>query len=100
MNRERQFAISSFMNIIRDRREVHMEHIIDEKKALLQSLQDAGCDEETIHCCMRMADQYSEKSTIPLLMKFRGCLLESIHAEQDKLRVLDHLIFDLKNQNQ
>ncbi|MDO4650070.1 MAG: hypothetical protein Q4B26_15635 [Eubacteriales bacterium] len=77
-----------------------MEHKINEKEALLQSLQDAGCDEETIHCCMSMAEQYSERSILPLLMKFRGCLLEQVHAEQDKLRVLDHLIFDLKTQNQ
>ncbi len=51
-----------------------MANLNDEKAMLLQNLQDAGCDEATIECC----------------------LLDGIHKEQDKLESLDYLIYQLK----
>lgn len=64
---------------------------------LLQNLQDAGCDQATIDCCMSMANESADIiKMLPLLQKFRTCLLDGIHKEQDKLESLDYLIYQLK----
>ncbi len=73
-----------------------MANMNDEKAMLLQNLQDAGCDGATIECCMCMANESADIKMLPLLQKFRTCLLDEIHKEQGKLESLDYLIYQLK----
>ncbi len=58
---------------------------------LQENLVDAGCDDETIDKCMTLAKNNQWTECIPILTAYRKRLLNTIHAEQDKLDCLDFL---------
>ena len=63
----------------------------DEKVILESILKDCGCAKEIIASCLQIKEKYGEQ-----LQQERYRLLQKIHGEQQKLDILDYVIFKLK----
>lgn len=66
---------------------------MDEK--LHENLVAAGCPEEVIQKVQQL--QGIEQQTLEL-RKYRRCLLEKVHREQERLTNLDYLLYQLEEQ--
>ncbi len=71
----------------------------DRKEALIQNLQDAGCNQKIIDEFLDLLDKKQIDKIFILLSKYRSSLLESLHKNQKEIDILDYLIVDLKKQN-
>ncbi|MCI8273918.1 MAG: hypothetical protein HFJ55_07590 [Clostridia bacterium] len=71
----------------------------DRKEALIQNLQDAGCNQKIIDEFLNLLDKKQIDKIFILLSKYRSLLLESLHKNQKEIDILDYLIIDLKKQN-
>lgn len=70
----------------------------DRKEALIQNLQDAGCNQKIIDEFLNLLDKKQIDKIFILLSKYRSSLLESLHKNQKEIDILDYLIVDLKKQ--
>ena len=59
-------------------------------------LKDCGCAKEIIASCLQIKEKYGEQEILPVLQQERYRLLQKIHGEQQKLDILDYVIFKLK----
>ncbi len=66
---------------------------MDEK--LRENLVAAGCPEEVIQKVQHL--ESAEQQTLEL-RKYRRCLLEKVHREQERLTNLDYLLYQLEKQ--
>ncbi len=71
----------------------------DRKEALIQNLQDAGCNQKIIDEFLDLLDKKQTDKIFILLSKYRSSLLEALHKNQKEIDILDYLIVDLKKQN-
>ena len=71
----------------------------NKKEALIQNLQDAGCNQKIIDEFLDLLDKKQIDKIFILLSKYRSSLLESLHKNQKEIDILDYLIVDLKKQN-
>ncbi len=71
----------------------------DRKEALIQNLQDAGCNQKIIDEFLDLLDKKQTDKIFILLSKYRSSLLESLHKNQKEIDILDYLIVDLKKQS-
>ena len=62
----------------------------DKYGIIYQNLVDAGCNQKTIQCCMKLAQ----------LCMYRKHLMEQTHIYQDNIDCLDYLIYSLKKSNE
>lgn len=69
-----------------------------ENAALIQALQDAGCDKAAIEDFMKLKAIRNKKEMLRLLAVHRSKLLCKIHETQKPLDTLDYLIFKLKKE--
>lgn len=68
----------------------------DERVILENILKDCGCAKEIIASCLQIKKKYGEQEILPVLQQERYRLLQKIHGEQQKLDILDYVIFKLK----
>ena len=68
----------------------------DKKEALIQNLQDAGCNKKLIDNFFSLLEQKKFDQIYILLRKYRNTLLDNIHKQQKEIDILDYLIVDLK----
>lgn len=68
----------------------------DKKEALIQNLQDAGCNQKLIDKFFYLLEQKQFDQIYILLRKYRNTLLDNIHKRQKEIDILDYLIVDLK----
>ena len=68
----------------------------NKKEALIQNLQDAGCNQKLIDKFFSLLDQKQFDQIFILLRKYRNTLLDNIHKQQKEIDILDYLIVDLK----
>ena len=73
----------------------------DEKVILESILKDCGCAKEIIASCLQIKEKYGEQEILPVLIlpvlqQERYRLLQKIHGEQQKLDILDYVIFKLE----
>ena len=68
--------------------------------SVLDNLKDAGCDEEMIERYRAIASDAPEcvPELVRLLAPHRKALLDSLHADQERLECLDYLLFQLRNE--
>ena len=69
-----------------------------QKEALLQNLQDAGCPQSIIEQFMKSYDADNAVNQSSILARHRSNLLSRVHEEQNKLDCLDYLLFQLKKE--
>ena len=63
---------------------------------IIQNLRDAGCDQDTIACFIKLSEQEKIDKELCLLSKHRKELLDCVHENQKKIDCLDYLIYQLK----
>ena len=71
----------------------------DKKEALVQNLQDAGCNQKLIDKFLNLLNQKQFDQIFILLRKYRNTLLDNIHKQQKEIDILDYLIMDLKKED-
>lgn len=71
----------------------------DKKEALIQNLQDAGCNQNLIDKFLNLLEQKQFDQIYILLRKYRNTLLDNIHKRQKEIDILDYLIVDLKRKD-
>ena len=60
--------------------------------AMLQNLNDAGCNAETIQKCIELQSEGKTREQLRLLAQQRRNLLHVIHDNQKRIDCLDYLI--------
>jgi hypothetical protein len=70
----------------------------NQKDALIQNLEDAGCTSDVIEIFMQSYEQNITTEQLRILTKQRGLLLENVRSGQRKLDCLDHLLYRLKKE--
>ncbi|MDO4265321.1 MAG: hypothetical protein Q4C63_02505 [Eubacteriales bacterium] len=68
----------------------------DRRGLLLQNLEDAGCDEETVQKCMAMAEKDDAGGLLRLLSCHKKVLLQMVHTKQKEIDCLDYLIYNIE----
>lgn len=71
----------------------------NKKEALVQNLQDAGCNEKIIKEFFELLDKKDTEKIMILLEKYRSSILSAIHENQKEIDILDYLIYDIKKGN-
>lgn len=69
---------------------------MDEKKALIQNLTDAGCNTALTEHFVSLVDQGQEKEALMLLAGHRKKLLDHCHAAEKKIDCLDYLVYQME----
>ena len=69
------------------------------KEALVQNLQDAGCNKKVIDEFLGLFSKNEKDKIFDLLSKHRITLLKTLHKNQKEIDNLDYLILDLKKNN-
>lgn len=70
------------------------------EKDVIQNLQDAGCNKETIDQFMDCLKRGTRGEQLQILSQQRKKLLDSVHAELKRIDCLDYLVYQLqKNAN-
>ncbi len=76
-----------------------MAEASDKKGILLQNLQDAGLDIQTIHQCISLVDKKQEAQLLRLLAHQKRMLLDVVHKNQERIDCLDFLVYQIKHGN-
>ncbi len=71
----------------------------NKKEALIQNLQDVGCNQKLIDKFFSLLEQKQFDQIYMLLRKYRNTLLNNIHKQQKEIDILDYLIMDLRKEN-
>lgn len=69
---------------------------MDDKQAVIQNLEDAGCDAELTQQFMSLMEQGREKEGLTLLAQHRKNLLEHCHTAEKKIDCLDYLVYQIE----
>ncbi len=64
--------------------------------SIYQNLIDAGCDRQTAEQCMVFTKEEQIKDMLPILVRHRKALLDSLHDSQKRIDCLDYLLYKLK----
>ena len=75
-----------------------MDKLADKNFQLRRNLSDAGCDAPTMEKFFRLQTDGRFREQLRLLSHQRKCLLEKLHAEQEKIDSLDFLIYAMKTE--
>lgn len=74
-----------------------MAEASDKKGMLLQNLQDAGFDTQTISKCISLAEEKKEAQLLYLLAHQKNILLDMVHKNQEQIDCLDFLVYQIKH---
>ncbi len=74
-----------------------MAEINDVQGSIYQNLVDAGLDTQTANQCMAVVKKGQYSDILPILVKHRKSLLDSLHTGQKQIDCLDFLIYKLRN---
>ena len=58
----------------------------DKYGIIYQNLVDAGCNQKTIQCCMKLAQENNVEALLSQLCMYRKHLMEQTHIYQDAVR--------------
>ena len=75
-----------------------MADAMDQRKLLMQNLEDAGCDEETVERCLDCARQGRTQEQLRLLSAHRRLLLDAVHRCEKQITCLDYLVFQIERE--
>lgn len=77
-----------------------MPEASDAQGIFLQNLVDAGCGEETVRACVRLARAGKTAELLSLLSRHRKALLDAVHLYQKQLDCLDYLVYKTEKERQ
>ena len=70
--------------------------ITQTEEAIIQNLQDAGCDRQSIDAFLEELRTGRESAGLRRLAAHRKTLLDRLHQEQRCIDCLDYLVYQLK----
>ena len=76
-----------------------MADAMDQRKLLMQNLEDAGCDEETVERCLDCARQGRTQEQLRLLSAHRRLLLDAVHRCEKQIDCLDYPVFQIERED-
>ena len=76
-----------------------MSEASDTMGILHQNLIDAGCGEDLIETCMRLAEANMWNRILPLLGEQRISLLDAVHDGQKQIDYLDFLVYSINKKH-
>lgn len=68
-------------------------------QSVVQNLEDAGCDGETVEQFMKLEDTGDIQKQLKLLEIQRRSLLDQVHENEKKIDCLDYLVYQLKKEH-
>ena len=72
-----------------------MAEASDIQGILRQNLIDAGCDQELVSQCVRLAQEKKSGELMLLLSRHRRALLDTLHRSEKQIDCLDYLIYQI-----
>lgn len=69
---------------------------IGSREAVIQNLEDAGCEPEMIRDFLGWFDKGQQKKQLELLEHQREHLLGRVHKEEKRISCLDYLIYQIQ----
>ncbi len=69
------------------------------QETVIRSLQDAGCDKDTIEKFIDCIRKGNRENQLRLLSEQRSLLLDRVHEEERKIDCLDYLIYRLSQRH-
>lgn len=69
---------------------------IGNRVAIIQNLEDAGCETEMIQDFLRWLDKGHQAKQLEILEHQREYLLDRVHAEERRISCLDYLIYQIQ----
>lgn len=67
-------------------------------KALEKNLLDCGCGKKTVEAFLDCATGGDTERQLAILSRQRRALLSKVHAEEEKINVLDYLVYKLEKE--
>ena len=76
---------------------IRLENVIEygSKEAIIQNLEDAGCSQEVIECCMACLDCGKKAELLNRLENHRKGLLHKVHEGEKQIDCLDYLVYQI-----
>lgn len=68
-------------------------------ESVIQNLEDAGCDPQTVAQFMESGMEGNRQNQLKLLEQHRKRLLEKVHKNERRIECLDYLVFQMKKEN-
>ena len=75
-----------------------MAEASDTQGILRQNLIDAGCSQEIVRQCMKLARGKKIAEMQRILARHRQTLLDSVHTGQKQIDCLDYLVYHMEKQ--
>ena len=75
-----------------------MEEYIGVSGAVIQNLEDAGCDKKTVEQFMEFGVTGEKQGQLKLLESHRKTLLEKVHEREKQIDCLDYLVYQMKKE--
>lgn len=81
-----------------DTKKIRLEKLIEygSREAVIQNLQDAGCAQDIIECCIDCMEQGKKKELLKRLEDHRKGLLNKVHEEEKQIDCLDYLVYQIR----
>ena len=76
-----------------------MDRYIGVSDAVIQNLEDAGCDKKTVEQFMEFGVTGERQRQLKLLESHRKILLEKVHEREKQIDCLDYLVYQMKKEN-
>lgn len=73
---------------------------IGNREAVIQNLEDAGCEPEMIQDFLSSFDKGQQKKQMELLAHQREYLLGRVHKDEKRISCLDYLIYQIQGGKQ
>ena len=65
------------------------------KPAVIQNLEDAGCDKQTVEQFIKLEKAGEKQGQLRLLERHRRSLLDNVHKKQKQIDCLDYLVYQI-----
>ncbi len=76
---------------------IELEKLIEygSREAVIQNLEDAGCTQDIIECCIACMEQGKKNELLKRLEEHRKDLLHKVHEEEKHIDCLDYLVYQI-----
>lgn len=78
-------------------KKIELEKLIEygSREAVRRNLEDAGCNEDTIACCIDCLDCGKRAELLKRLEDHRKGLLNKVHEREKQIDCLDYLVYQI-----
>ncbi|MCD7908931.1 MAG: hypothetical protein LUH04_14865 [Clostridium sp.] len=75
-----------------------MANYMESHDSVIQNLEDAGCDQETVAQFIELGMAGNWQNQLKLLEQHRKRLLEKVHKNEKRIDCLDYLVFQMNKE--